>query len=344
MAEGSAALDYPLATPPDPGRVLELAPGVNWLRMPLPFPPGHINLWLLADGEGWTIVDCGLARDEVKALWEQVFASSLAGRPVTRLVVTHFHPDHLGLSAWLLARWGIEAWMTAAEWTQARAVHGSGSAADIDTRLAFVRANGVGPERIGAFTGPPNEFYRRGVPEVPAAFRRLRGGEAVPIDARAWVPIIGRGHAPEHACLWCEALGVLICGDILLPRISPNVSVWASEPFADPLRDFLDSLDGFAPLPADTLVLPAHGLPYRGVHARIAALKAHHGETLERLLDSLDRPRHAEELLPVMFRREIGPHNIVLALGETIAHLHRLEAEGRARREQDNGVWRFRRA
>lgn len=337
-------LIYPVETPPAPGTTLEIAPGVHWVRMPLPFPPDHINLWLLQDGDEWAIVDCGLARDEAKAHWEAIFALVLGGRKVTRLLVTHFHPDHLGLGAWLTERWQMPLWMTAAEFAMARVVHGQGNEADIAARFAFYRGNGAGEDLLTQ-VGQTN-FYRRGVPEVPAAFRRMQGGQDIAIGGQRWSVVIGRGHAPEHACLWAKKLNVLIGGDILLPRISPNVSVWPLEPFANPLADYLGSLDNFADVPADTLILPAHGLPYRNVPARIAYLKAHHEERLDKLAEvARERPLCAIDTFPFLFRREIGANNVGLATGEALAHLHLLEAQGRVRREKDAaGVWRFRAA
>lgn len=339
----AARLAYPYEAPPEPGTTREVAPGVHWLRMPLPFPPSHINLWLLADGPGWTIVDAGLGRDETKAHWEQIFATILADRPVTRVIVTHFHPDHLGLAAWLCARWNAPLWMTPGEWYMARSAHANGSPADVATRIAFYRGNGVDEAGIGPFAESHN-LYRRGVPEIPPAFRRITGGVPIEIGGHAWLPVIGRGHAPEHACLWCPDSGVLIGGDILLPRISPNVSVWPNEPLANPLRDYLDCLGNFSPVPAETLVLPAHGLPYRGVHARIADLRTHHARGLDALVAALDPPRASTEVFSLLFKREIGPHNMGLAVGESLAHLHYLEWEGRVRRSRDaDGIWRFQR-
>jgi glyoxylase-like metal-dependent hydrolase (beta-lactamase superfamily II) len=344
MAEGSLreAITYPVEAGPAPGTSMEVAPGVRWVRMPLPFPPDHINLWLLADGDAWTIVDTGLFREEAQGFWDAIFAQDLGGRPVTRVVVTHFHPDHIGLADWLCRRWDAPLWMTAAEWYMARAIHGSGGPSDVDARVAFYRANGA-DDALLVEAQKPSSFYRRGVPEVPPVFHRIRGSEPLAIGGRDWVPIIGRGHAPEHACLHAPAIATLICGDILLPRISPNVSVWPAEPLANPLRDYLDSLDNFRDVTPDTLVLPAHGLPYRGIHARIAELKEHHAVRLERLAAAMaEKPINAVDCFPMLFRRPIGPSNIGLATGEALAHLHYLEAAGRARRQQDaQGVWRF---
>lgn len=344
MSLARAQLDYPHADGPATGTTREIAPGVRWVRMPVPFPPEHINLWMIEDGDGWAIVDCGLGLEETRAAWEQIFAQEIDGRCVTRIFVTHFHPDHLGLGRWLTERWGVEVWMSSGEWITARGVHAPSSAADLDAKLDLYRRNGVKPGELDAFRTPPNEFYRKMVPAIPPRFVRLHGGQHLRIGAHDWTIIIGRGHAPEHACLWCPELEVLICGDILLPRISPNVSVWPSEPLGDPLADFLGSLDGFAAVPPTTFVLPAHGQPYRGIHARIAALRHHHDGQLTKIIQALrGEPRTAVGCFPLLFRREIGANNMGLALGESLAHLHRLEVLGSVRRELDEaGVYRFR--
>jgi glyoxylase-like metal-dependent hydrolase (beta-lactamase superfamily II) len=337
-------LDYPWAEPPPAESPREVAPGLFWVRMPLPFPPKHINLWLIADSAGWTIVDTGLHRDDTKAVWEAVFAGLAHRRPVTRLICTHFHPDHMGAAVWLMRRWSIDLWMTAGEWTQARAVHALGSEADIAQRVAFYREAGAGADAIGQFAQAEN-LYRRGVPEVPAGFRRISGGAALRIGAHDWLPIIGRGHCPEHACLWSRGQGVLIGGDILLPRITPNVGVWPSEPLANPLAQYLDCLGGFDRLPDETLVLPSHGLPYRGLQRRLAQLRAHHAEELAALLNAMDGVGlRAVDCFKLLFKAEIGPHNIGLAIGEALAHLHYLEEQGRVRRRRDGEAWRFARA
>jgi glyoxylase-like metal-dependent hydrolase (beta-lactamase superfamily II) len=260
------------------------------------------------------------------------------------VIVTHFHPDHLGSATWLSARWDAGIWMTEGEWMTARGVHAIASEDDIAAKLDFYRRNGVPGGELDAYRAPPNAFYRRMVPAIPPRFVRLRGGQDVAIGDHRWRVVIGRGHAPEHACLWCDELGVLIAGDMLLPRISPNVSVWPTEPLGDPLADFLGSLDGFAAVAPDALVLPAHGLPYRGVHDRIAALRAHHAAHLEAIAAALRAaPRHAVGCFPLLFRREIGAGNMGLALGEAVAHLHRLEAQGQVGRETGaDGIHLFR--
>jgi len=335
------ALEYADLAAPAPGTAFAIGPGLEWVRMPLPFPPDHINLWLVDEGEaGFAIVDTGLAREDSKAHW----LAALGGRKVSRVVCTHFHPDHMGLAAWLCERFGVELWTTLGEYYTARAIHAQGAPADVANKVAFYRANGIGPDGIGQFANPEN-IYRRGVPDLPAHYRRIHARAPLRLGSDDWQPIIGRGHCPEHACLWSPSRGTLIGGDILLPRITPNIGVWPAEPMADPLADYLACLDGFAHLPAEALVLPAHGQPYRGVHARIAEIRAHHEERLDKLhaaLAAAPQGLAGAECFAILFRREIGPHNMGLAMGEALAHLHLLESRGRARRIRDaQDVWRF---
>ena len=337
-------LDHPWTTPPAPADVVTVAPGIGWLRMPLPFQLNHINLWLLEDGAGWTIVDTGVGLDDTRAFWERVFATRLGGRPVHRVLVTHFHPDHMGNAGWLTARWKSDLWCTQAEWLYAQLAWRSRGAADFEPRLAHYRRHGCGPEDLVQL-GRRGNHYPGLVPEVTPEFRRIREGDSLAIGKRTFRVRTVRGHAPEHACLWDEAGGVLISGDQVLPKITTNVSVWPEQPWANPLRLYLDSLARFRPLPADALVLPSHGLPFRGLHARLDALRAHHDARLAETLDALGEPRAAAELLPVLFRRALDTHQLSFAIGEALAHLRLLEDEGRAVRVVDaDGVYRFRKA
>jgi glyoxylase-like metal-dependent hydrolase (beta-lactamase superfamily II) len=326
-----AALRFPAAAPPA-GDVQPIAPGVLWLRMPLPFALDHINLWLLEDGPGWTIVDTGYAMPETRAAWERVFAAHLGGRPVERVIVTHYHPDHVGLAGWLCERWRVRLSMTEKEWLYAR-VMSRGSDDFAASRRAFAHRAGLDAAASELF-GDREKSYRRGVPTVPPSYTRIADGMAVVIGGREWRVVVGEGHAPELACLYCAESGVLISGDQVLPKISPNVSVQAHEPDGDPLRQYLASLKKLrAAVPGDTLVLPSHNLPFFGLHARIDGLAAHHAERCEELLGALgDRPKNAVELLPVLFRRPLDAHQTAFALGEALAHLHFLEARGEVRR------------
>ena len=338
------AIDVPWTTPPASGTVREVAPGVAWLRMPLPFQLDHINLWLLADGDGWAIVDTGVGLDDVRALWEQIFAHHLGGRPVSRVLLTHFHPDHIGNAGWLTERWGVDLWCTQAEFLIAQVAVGHTGPRHADARRRHYRRNGCGEAALAALARR-GDHYPRLVPALPDEFRAFREGDTLAIGGRRWEVIVGRGHSPEHAALWCRDLDVLISGDQVLPRITTNVSVWPDQPWGDPLRLYLDSLERFRPIGAGALVLPAHGLPFRGLPERLAELATHHAARLAETLDAIVEPRSAAEVVPRLFRRELDAHQLSFALGEALAHLHRLEADGRAIRIVDgHGVHRFRKA
>jgi len=280
-------LAYPLGdTLPAPGEVMEVAPGVRWLRMPLPFALDHINLWLLRDRDedgrpGWAIVDCGVANDTTRAAWEQVFARHLDGLPVLRVIVTHMHPDHIGNAQWLTERWGCRLWISATDWNAARIASQSTTGFGGDDAAAFFREHGlVDPEAIAKVRGRGG-YYASMVPAVPRQFRRMMDGQAIRIGDHDWRCHAGYGHAPEHISLHCAALGVLISGDMVLPRISTNISVIDLEPEADPLPLFLASIERLRALPADTLVLPSHGKPFTGLHERIDQLARHHDQHFE---------------------------------------------------------------
>jgi glyoxylase-like metal-dependent hydrolase (beta-lactamase superfamily II) len=337
------ALDHPWIEPPAPGSTLTVAPGIRWLRTPLPFALNHINLWLLDDGDGVTIVDTGLGLPETRALWERVFASELGGKPITRVIATHFHPDHFGNAGWLTARWGVDLWCTQAE-HMAAVIACTARREQRGRMLDHYRRHGIAGDPL-ARLGERGNHYPSLVPSLPEAYRCIRDGDRVVIGDRRWEVIVVLGHAPEHAALWCAASNVLISGDQVLPKITTNVSVWWDRPHDDPLKLYLDSHARFRPLPADALVLPSHGLPFRGLHARLDALRAHHDERLAETLDALGEPRTAAELIPVLFRRQLDTHQLSFAIGEALAHLNHLEAAGSvARVVGPDGVERFRKA
>jgi glyoxylase-like metal-dependent hydrolase (beta-lactamase superfamily II) len=336
-----AALEFPYAAPPEPGTAREVAPGVFWLRMPLPFALDHINLWALRDGAQWTLVDCGLNTDTTRDLWQQQFATLLAGAQVGRVIVTHFHPDHMGLAGWLTMHWSAPLWMTEAEYLMAHTAYAELPGHRREDALALFRRHGLDAAREEVLRGRKHS-YRRGIAEPPASFRRMLDGDDIDIGGRTWRVVVGYGHAPEHAALYCEALGVLISGDMVLPKISTNVSVWAEQPEADPLALFLASIDRYAQLPAHTLILPSHGLPFRGLRLRTAALHAHHAARLAEVLDACQRPASAAEIVPVLFRRALDDHQMSFAMGEAIAHLNHLQRRGALARDADaDGVLRY---
>ncbi len=341
-------LHYPLGdTLPAPGTTLEVAPGVKWIRMSLPFALNHINLWLLRDeidGQaGWSVVDCCISSDGAKAQWEQIFTTELEGLPVLRVIVTHMHPDHIGLAYWLCQRWNVALWISATDYSIARIGSKGETGFGGDAAAAFFAMNGLNdPASVEKIRGRA-DYYRTLVPDVPPHYRRMMDGNVLTIGARHWRCISGHGHAPEHISLYCEELAVLIGGDMMLPRISTNVSVYEQEPESNPLKLFLDSIDKFRALDERTLTLPAHGKPFTGLHKRIEQLHQHHRERLAEVMQACQgEPRSAADMIPVLFTRTLDLHQTTFAMGESIAHLHLLWFSGQLRRTRDAaGVYQF---
>ena len=341
-------LHYPFGEDlPAPGKTLEVADGVRWIRMSLPFALNHINLWLLRDEidghPGWTVVDCCIARDESRAQWEAIFATQLQGLPILRVIVTHMHPDHIGLADWLCARWSAPLWISATDYCVARLNTTGTSGNGGHAAAAFFQRHGMAdPLALDEIRGRAN-YYADLVPAVPPSYHRLLDGMAVRIGGRAWRCISGYGHAPEHMALHCAEAGLLIGGDMMLPRISTNVSVYDQEPEANALQLFLDSIDKFANLAEDTLTLPAHGKPFHGLHTRIGQLHDHHRQHLARVMQACaESPKSAADLLPVLFTRALDLHQTTFAMGEAVAHVHKLWFDGELHREMGaDGVFRF---
>jgi len=339
-------------TLPAAGHTLEIAPGVRWLRMGLPFALDHINLWLVRDEldgrQGWTIVDCGIANDATRAAWERIFDEELDGLPVLRVLVTHMHPDHIGLAHWLTTRWSTpewpcRLWISLSDWNAARMASLSTTGFGGEAAAAFFGSHGVTDPAALDKVRQRGNYYSSMVPAVPQQFRRMMEGQRLTMGGHVWTCHAGFGHAPEHISLHCEALGVLISGDMVLPRISTNISVIDIEPEADPLPLYLASVERMRRLPADTLVLPSHGKPFRGLHPRITQLQDHHTDRLADVMAACAaRPHSAFEILPVLFKRELDLHQLTFAMGEAIAHLHALWLDGDLKRvRQADGVWRF---
>jgi glyoxylase-like metal-dependent hydrolase (beta-lactamase superfamily II) len=341
----AAALEYPHPDIPAPAVTQEVAPGVHWVRMPLPFVLDHINLWLLDDGPGVAVVDCGLGDATTMALWEEIFRDHLKGRPITQVIVTHLHPDHAGLAGWLTRRHGILIQMSQADYLMAHAWRDNSAGYTEQATLDHFRENGLPeatfPELVAARGGGS---YRSRVPDFPDHYHRLMPGDTVRIGGRRWRVLVGHGHAPEHILLHSPDLDVLISGDMVLPRISTNVSVHATQPDSDPLKLFLGSLRSYTALPRDTLVLPSHGLPFRGLHERIAQLAKHHDERLAELEAACVTPKAAAEIMGTLFRRKLDGHQIWFAMGEALAHLNYLRDLGRVSIERGgDGIVRYRR-
>ena len=354
-------LSYPMGDAlPEPGKTLEVAPGILWIRMTLPFALNHINLWLLRDEmddpnhagqklQGWTVVDCCISRDESKAQWQQIFDSEMNGLPVLRVICTHMHPDHIGLAQWLCERWSTPThecrlWISSTDYGVARlaSVSPTGFGGGEHSAAFYAQHGLVNADYLAQIRARTN-YFKNLVPTVPRTFRRMMDGDVITIGGRDWLCIDGYGHAPEHIALYNASEHILIGGDMMLPRISTNVSVHENEPEANSLKLFLDSIDKFQALDADTLTLPAHGKPFRGLHRRIEQLHEHHNERIAEVLQVCSGgPSSAADVIPVMFKRELDLHQMTFAMGEAVAHLHALWFEGRLARELGtDGIYRF---
>ena len=360
MNELERELHYPLGdTLPELGTTLGVADGIKWIRMGLPFALNHINLWVIRDElesasgggklQGWTVVDTCISQEESRAQWQQIFDNELEGLPILRVICTHMHPDHIGLAGWLCERWSTPAhtcrlWISATDFGVARVASvmpmnfGGG-----DQAAEFFAAHGMTNLDHLAQIRARTNYFTNLVPTMPRSFRRMQDGDSIQIGGRAWQCISGYGHAPEHISLYCPDLQVLIGGDMMLPRISTNVSVHDNEPESNPLTQFLDSIDKFRRLPPDTLTLPAHGKPFTGLHRRIEQLHLHHTARLAEVIDlCANTSASAADVVPVMFKRELDLHQMTFALGEAVAHLHKLWFEGTLARKRDvDGVYRF---
>jgi glyoxylase-like metal-dependent hydrolase (beta-lactamase superfamily II) len=340
-----AQLAYPFDdTLPDVGSTFEVTSGIKWLRMGLPFALNHINLWLLADeydGEngkvrGWTVIDCGISNDATRAAWETIFATQLEGLPIVRVIATHCHPDHVGLADWICSRWNVPLWMTTGEYTFARMMSAALPGADGTSMFPFFKRHGLADPQMLAELEGRRSYYPTLVPSVPTSYIRMHDQQSFRIGDHAWRVITGFGHAPEHAALYCADLNLLISGDMVLPRISTNVSVFAVEPESNPVQQYLDSLLKYKDLPEDTLVLPSHGKPFRGLHTRIQQLFDHHAARLEEVLKACVTPQSAADIVPIMFVRKLDSHQLSFALGEALAHLHKLWKDGMLKRNLCN--------
>lgn len=343
-------LSYPLGRrSPELGELIPLADGIGWARMPVPGPLRHVNVWVLNESDpgtptsagaglsgagGVTIVDTGLDIAPCRAGWEAL----LAGAKVNRVVVTHFHPDHLGLAGWLADRFAARLMMTRTEWLMARMLTADVRDAPPQVALDYWRLAGWDEARIAAEAGKGWGRFSSMVSPVPMQFTRLEEGQSIEIGARRWQVVTGKGHSPEHACLVDHEGGVMIAGDQILPRITSNVSLTLSEPDGDPLGDWLESIAKLRKLPDSLLVLPSHGEPFTGLHARLDALAKGHRDQLDALCTHLSQPRRAVDCFALLFGRAIDDNLIGLATGEAMAHLRRLEVEGRALRGVRGGV------
>jgi len=332
-------LDYPFEKheSPDVGSLKKIADGVYWLRMPLPFSLNHINLWLLADGDGWTLVDTGLNNEESRNTWDRVINECLDKLPIKRVIVTHMHPDHIGLAGWLTERFGCELWISQQEFDQCQAGLSDAGQQAYESEANFYRAAGYNEEQMAAHQRRFG-FFNNMISPLPKGYRCMQEGESLIINGLEWRVVIGSGHSPEHVCLFCPELKLLISGDQVLPRISSNISLYSIEPNANPLANWLSSCDRLrTKLPKDLLVLPSHQEPFYGLHDRLSRLIESHERVLDSLYACLVKPRRAIDCFPAMFKREIDSNSLQFAIGETLAHLNYLVHKGLVTKLREKG-------
>ena len=332
-------LTYPFAEGPTSRAAVDVAPGVKWLRMPLTGPLGFINVWAIAEAGGWAIVDTGLGGAETAQAWREAFRGPLAGQRATRVFATHMHPDHIGMAGALTRKFACRLWITRLEFLTCRSLAADTGREAPEDALRFYRAAGWDADAIETYRARFG-FFGKSLHALPDSFHRMRDGDELLIGDNVWRVVTGSGHSPEHACLYCPELKLLISGDQVLPKISSNVAVFPTEPDADPLNEWLTSLARIKSLvPDDVLVLPAHNDPFFGLHARLDHLIAGHRRGLARLRQRIAEPRRAVDIFPALFKREIDETNLGLATGEGLAHLNYLLARGEAVRQTDaNGV------
>ena len=332
---------YEFDSKPQPGTTQRVAEGIHWLRMPLPFELEHINVWLLEDDGGWAIVDTGISTGTSKDIWREVFADTMRGLPATHVIATHLHPDHIGCAGWLTRQFDVDLLMTREEYMLARLLVADTGKPAPEEAIRFYKAAGFSEEALQDYRDRFG-FFGRVVSRLPESCVRMQENDRLAVGDYSWRVLIGRGHSPEHACLYCEELNLLISGDQVLPTISANVSVWPTQPEANPMKLWLESLAALREqIPEDVLVLPSHGKPFRGAHDRIDALIAGHMQRLESLHECLAEPSRAIDTFDRLYGRRVPGSQRVMATGEAIAHLHYLVANGDAvsQKDPDGVIW-----
>lgn len=335
----SAATTVPTGAD-DFGIAREVVSGVFRVRLPLDLQEDHINTWVLDDGAALTIIDSGLGTRRTQALWENLFERQFAGRALKRVICTHWHPDHMGCAAWLAARAEDGLWATRREWLAAWRAAGPDNTYLADEQ-SFLRVTGCAPDLERKLLDRAGYITERFLPP-PENYRRFYCGELIEIDGEPWQTLLGEGHSPEHAALYCGARNVLITGDMVLPDTTTFVGVDPGDELdADPIDAYLRSLDRLEFLPEDVLVLPSHGEPFRGLHERIAELKSRQQVRLQRMLDAIDGPVSPAGMVAALRGRKPSASQLYLGLRLALAGLNYHCNRRVAHRWQAAGVLQF---
>lgn len=336
------SLRFPFETPPDPGAAVEVAEGILWLRLPLPMALDHVNVYALADSDGWTLIDTGMNSRKSREIWTAALAGPLAGKPVARVLLTHHHPDHVGLVGWFQDR-GAALLTTRTAWLYARML-----TLDVQDRpsaqsMHFYTRAGMPAEMLAKRATERPFNFADVVAPMPLGFTRVDEGQTLTLAGRRWRVRLGQGHAPDHITLWSEEDALVIGGDQLLPGISPNIGVYPTEPEADPLTEWLEATARFLPHARDDqLVLPGHKLPFTGLPFRLQQMAENHHEALTRLRAHLRSPQTAAGCFPALYKRPIGEGEYGLALVEAVAHLNCLLRRGQVCRSlAPDGAWQW---
>lgn len=337
----SQKLFYPWEDPPAEGQAIEVADGIVWMRLPLPMALDHVNVFALDEGDSWTLVDTGFSSKRGAGIWQKLLSGPLGGKPVGRVVVTHHHPDHIGMAGWFQTEHGAELVTTRTAWLMARMLLLDVQEVPTSEAITFYTRAGMDAGVLAKRRTERPFNFADCVAPMPQGFTRIREGDRMQMGGRDWTVRIGHGHAPEHATLWSDEL--VIGGDQLLPSISPNLGVYPNEPLADPVTDWTRACESFLPHATDTqLILPGHKLPFRGLPFRLSQMIENHASALGRLLDHLDTPKSAGECFVPLFKREITGGEYGLALAESVAHLNHLYLAGQVTRSLDeDGAYRF---
>jgi len=338
-------LRYPWEAPPERGQATEVAPGVLWMRLPLPMKLDHVNVYALNDGDSWTVVDTGFASNLSRTIWGELMAGPLGGKPVKRVIVTHHHPDHVGLAGWFQAEHGARLITTRTAWLFSRMLLLDNQHLPVPETIEFWQRSGMDPEILEQRRHERPFNYGDIVAPMPLGFQRIMQGDTIEMGGRVWDIHIGNGHAPEHATFWSRDDNLVISGDQILPSISPNIGVYATEPEGDPLADWLEACERLSKLArADHLVLGGHKLPFTGLPVRMRQLIDNHHGALTRLLKHLSNPKPASSCFATLFKRRIDKDIYGLALVEAVAHVMHLYHEGRVSRNMgEDGAWLYQR-